>query len=422
MSISAEQRERKGGLGNFFKKLGPGLVTGAADDDPSGIATYSQAGARFGMATLWTALVTFPLMSCIQEMCARIGLVTGKGLTFILKKHYPKGILYLVVLLSIPATILNIGSDIAGMGAVCHLLWPAVPAYAFCVAFTILMIVVIIRFSYKKIASILKWLCLSMFLYIIVPFLIHPNWKQILHHTVVPTIHFNKDFILMLVAILGTTISPYLFFWQTTMEAEEKKHDGSKVIVDKQALIDMRQDVNIGMVTSNVVMYFITLTAAVVLYGHIKNLETVEQAAKALQPLAGNLSYLLFAMGILGTGFLTIPVLAGSLSYITAESFGWKAGLDKNFYQAKGFYATILVSLAVGLLITFLGFSPMKALVYTGVLYGLIAPILIAVILHICNNKRIMKDHTNKWLSNVIGMLTFVLMSVAAVALIWLSF
>ncbi|RFM26849.1 NRAMP family divalent metal transporter [Deminuibacter soli] len=407
------------GLRHFFKILGPGLVTGAGDDDPSGIATYSQAGAQFGLATLWTALITFPLMASIQGMCARIGLVTCEGLTHTLKHNYSKFILYLMLVFSVPATVLNIGSDIAGMGAVSHLLLPKVPAYLFCIVITALLMFAIVQFPYQKISSILKWLCLSMLLYIIVPFLIKPDWGSVLRNTFVPTIHFDKDFIQTLVAILGTTISPYLFFWQTTMEAEDQQHKPRKLVVSRRVLSDMKQDVNTGMFASNLVMFFIILTTGVVLHGHIKQIDTVEQAAKALEPLAGKMSYALFAVGVLGTGFLAIPILAGSLSYIVSETFGWSQGLDKKYYEAKGFYAIILLSLGVGLAINFVGLSPMKALVYTAILYGVTAPVMIAVILHICNNPKIMQKHTNGTLSNILGFTTLVVMTAAAVTLIY---
>lgn len=406
-------------LKHFVKILGPGLVTGAGDDDPSGIVTYSQAGAAHGLTTLWTALITFPLMASIQGMCARIGLITSQGLTNTLRNHYPKFILYLMLIFSIPATILNIGSDIAGMGAVSNLLLPTVPSFVFSVLFTIILMVVVVRFSYQKIANILKWLCLCMLLYIIVPFLIKPNWMDVLKHTFIPTIQFNKDYLETLVAILGTTISPYLFFWQATMEAEDIKNKARKVVVNKRILSDMKADVNTGMFASNLVMFFIILATGIVLHGHTNKIDTVEQAAKALEPLAGKLSYFCFAVGVIGTGFLAIPILAGSLSYIVAETFEWKQGLDKRFQEAKSFYLTILVSLAIGLAINFLGISPMKALIYTAILYGITAPVMIAVILHVCNNKKIMKEHTNTTLSNVLGFLTLILMTVAAISLVY---
>ena len=405
-----------------FKILGPGLVTGASDDDPSGIATYSQAGARFGLTTLWTALITFPLMAAIQGMCARIGIVTTQGLTVTLKKNYPKSILYLMLLFSLPAITLNIGADIQGMGAVAHMMLPGIPAFAFSIIFTAILMFIIIKYPYQKLSMILKWLCLSLLLYIIVPFMIKQDWGVILKNTFVPTIQFNKEFLSILVAILGTTISPYLFFWQATMEAEDVAH-GQIVMVDKRVLNDMKEDVNIGMLLSNVVMFFIILTAGSVLYkAGIRQIDTVEQAAKALEPLTGKLAYLMFTVGIIGTGLLAIPVLAGSQSYMLSETFGWEEGLDKKFPQAKAFYITIIISLLVGLSLDFIGISPIQALVYTAILYGITAPVLIAIIMHIGNNKKVMKEFTNSKLSNFLGGLTLLLMTAAAVALIYLQF
>lgn len=361
-------------------------------------------------------------MASIQGMCAKIGLITSTGLTTTLKKHYPAFILYLMLVFSVPATILNIGSDIAGMGAVSHLLIPSIPSYIFCILFTALLLVSIIKFSYQRIANILKWLCLSMLLYIIVPFLLKPDWTAVLKHTFIPTLRFDKDFLEILVAILGTTISPYLFFWQATMEAEDKKKTASKIFVNKKVLSEMKQDVTTGMFASNLVMFFIILTTGMVLHGHIKQIDTVEQAAQALEPLAGKMSYVIFAIGIIGTGFLAIPILSGSLSYIVAETFGWKKGLDKKFYQAPGFYIVLATSLLVGLGIDLIGISPLKMLIYTAVLYGMTAPVMIAVIIHICNNKKIMKQHTNSTFSNIMGALTFIVMSLAIIALLYFQF
>jgi NRAMP (natural resistance-associated macrophage protein)-like metal ion transporter len=406
-----------------FKILGPGLVTGASDDDPSGIATYSQAGAQFGYATLWTALLTFPLMAAIQGMCARIGIVTTQGLTVTLKNHYPKSILYLMLLFSFPAITLNIGADIQGMGAVANMIVPAIPPFTFSIIFTAILMIVIIKYPYQKLAKILKWLCLSILLYIIVPFMVKQDWGEVLKNTVVPTIKFNKEFLSILVALLGTTISPYLFFWQATMEAEDMKHSKRKIMVNKRILDDMKEDVNIGMLLSNVVMFFIILTAGAVLFkAGIHKIDTVDQAAKALEPLAGKLTYLIFTLGVIGTGLLAIPVLAGSQSYMLAETFGWDEGLDKKFPQAKAFYITIIVSLLIGLSLDFIGISPIQALVYTAILYGITAPVLIAIIMHIGNNKKIMGKYTNNKLSNFLGGLTLLLMTAAAVALIYFLF
>jgi len=407
-----------------LKTLGPGLVTGASDDDPSGIVTYSQAGAQFGLATLWTALLTFPLMAAVQGMAARIGMVTSQGLTGTLKMHYPRGVLYAMIIVSFPAVVLNIGADIQSMGAVAHLLIPGIPTFAFCILFTAILLWVIIRYSYRRVAALLKWLCLALLLYLIIPFLVHPNWGEVFRHTFIPTVRFDKEFMSILVAILGTTISPYLFFWQATMEAEDMEHASRKrIMIDRRLLGAMRRDVNTGMLFSNIVTYFIILTAGVVLFGGgVRQIETVEQAAHALRPLAGQLSYLLFAIGVIGTGFLGIPVMAGSVSYMLAETFGFTKGLDKKFYQARRFYGVIIVSLVAGLCLQFLGITPVQALIYTAILYGLTAPVMIVLLLHIGNNKKIMGKHTNSALSNILGALTLLLMTGAAVALLWLQF
>jgi NRAMP (natural resistance-associated macrophage protein)-like metal ion transporter len=407
----------------FWKILGPGLVTGASDDDPSGIATYSQAGAAYGLSTLWTAIITFPLMASIQEMCARIGLVTSHGLAGTLKSNYSKPVLYLMLLFSFPAIVMNIGADIAGMGAVGNLLFPSVKATYFSLGFTIVLLVLIVYLPYQKIALVLKYLCLVLLVYMIVPFLHKQDWAAVLKSTFIPTIKFDKNFIGILVAILGTTISPYLFFWQATMEVEGKKNKTRKklLMVNKRIIHEMRVDVDFGMLFSNLVMFFIILTAGSVLFnGNIHQIDTVEQAAQALKPLAGNAAYLLFAAGIIGTGLLAIPVLSGSLSYIITESFGWKEGLDKKYYQAKAFYLIIAISLILGLSLNYIGISPIKALIYSAVLYGLTAPVLIAIILHISNNKKIMGKNTNGKTSNFLGFLALILMSMAAVILIYL--
>ncbi|HEX2934666.1 MAG TPA: divalent metal cation transporter [Bacteroidales bacterium] len=405
-------------LRKFFKVLGPGLVSGASDDDPSGIATYSQAGAQFGLGTLWTALFTFPLMAAIQGMCARIGLVTSQGLTVTLKKNYPKPILYLALLLGFPAITLNIGADIQSIGAVSHMLFPVVPAFVFSLLFTFALIFFIIKYPYEKIARVLKWLCLFLLLYILVPFVVKHDWSFVLKKALMPDIKWDKGFLSMLVAILGTTISPYLFFWQTTMEAEDNAHK-EKVVINKRVLGNLKTDINSGMLLSNLVMFFIILTAGSVLYTKgTRQIATVEQAAKALEPLTGRFAYLIFALAIIGTGLLAIPVLAGSQSYMLAETFGWKAGFDRKFQQARPFYFAIIVSLLVGLSLDFLGISPMQALLYTAILYGITAPVMIAVILHIGNNKRIMGEFTNSKLSNTLGFITLILMTASAIGLL----
>jgi len=412
-----------GRVSQFFKKLGPGIITGASYDDPSGIATYSQAGAGFGMQLLWMAPFTFPMMAAIQGMCARIGMVTCEGLTHTLKKHYPRPILYGMLIFSVPAIILNISADIAGMGAVTSLLFPEVPSFVFSLVFTIVLMYMIIQFSYQKLAGILKWLCISILLYLLVPFVIKTDWGLVLRSTFIPQVHLTKDFVEMMVAILGTTISPYLFFWQVTMEAEDQNHKTKKIVVDKAMMGEMATDVNIGMFASNLVMLFIMITTGAVLFTAGKHdINTVDDAARALEPLAGKLSYLCFALGVIGTGMLAIPVLAGSLSYILAETFGWNEGLDKKFNEAKGFYIVVIISLLLGLLINLFGISPMKALIFTAIFYGLTAPVMIAVILHIGNNRKIMGEFTNKPHSNILGFLTLLLMTASAVMLIYFQF
>jgi NRAMP (natural resistance-associated macrophage protein)-like metal ion transporter len=416
-------KDNTSGLMKFWKLLGPGLITGASDDDPSGIATYSQAGAAYGLSTLWTALIAFPLMAAIQKMCATIGIVTSQGLTGTLKKHYPKSILYLMVLFSFPGIVLNIGADIAGMGAVGNLLFPKIESTYFSVFFTILLLVLIIYLPYQKIASILKYLCIVLLVYLVVPFLYKQDVLLILKSAVIPSLQFNKKYVAILVGILGTTISPYLFFWQASMEVEEMKHKTKHLVVNKNIIHDMKQDVNFGMSFSGIVMFFIILTTGTVLYNNgIHQIDTVEQAALALKPLAGNFAYLLFAIGVIGTGLLAIPVLSGSLSYIISETFGWEQGLDKKFHEAKAFYLVIAVSLMLGLSLSYIGITPIQALIYSAILYGLTAPVLIAIILHISNNKEVMGIYTNNKLTNVLGFITLILMTIAAITLLYFQF
>ncbi|MFN4975658.1 MAG: NRAMP family divalent metal transporter [Bacteroidota bacterium] len=427
MSAPSSTKKKRMSLKTKWKKvgrlIGPGLVTGASDDDPSGIATYSQAGAAYGLSTLWTSLLAFPLMASIQQMCARIGIVTEQGLTGTLKKHYPRPVLYLMLLFSFPAIVMNIGADIAGMGAVGNLLVPSIDAGIFSVFFTILLLILIIYLPYRKMASILKYLCIVMLVYFIVPFLYKQDYSKIIQSTFIPHIEFNKAFMATLVGILGTTISPYLFFWQASVEVEEQKSRKKRIMVDKQFIQEVDKDVDLGMAFSGLVMYFIILTTGTVLHqGGITTIQTVEDAARALQPLAGDAAYLLFAIGIIGTGLIAIPVLSGSLSYIFAETFGWEQGLSKKFHEARGFYTIIAISLILGLAMNYLGISPIQALIYTAILYGITAPVLIAIILHISNNKKIMGEYVNGPVSNLLGITAGIVMTIAAAALIYLQF
>jgi NRAMP (natural resistance-associated macrophage protein)-like metal ion transporter len=417
------KQKAKNRLRKFWRILGPGLITGASDDDPSGIATYSQAGAKFGLTTLWAAVVSYPLMFTIQEMCARIGIVTNRGLAGVVKDRYPKWVLYVLIFFSCPAIVLNIAADIAGMGAVASLIAPAVPAPLFSIGFTLLLLYFTIKLSYRKLAAIMKYLCMVLLVYLLVPFLAKQDIKAIISSTFIPKFTLSRDYLLVLVGVLGTTISPYLFFWQTAMEVEafpgKKKH----IVLDKFILPHMKTDVKYGMFFSVLVMYFITLTAGTVLHNSgVHEINTVEDAAKALQPLAGNLAYALFATGVIGISFLAIPVLAGSLSYIIAETFGWKEGLNKKFHEAREFYFVMIISTMAGLIIQLAGINPVKALLYTAVLYGLTAPVIIGIILHICNNKKIMEEYTNRPLVNITGFIALLLMAAAAVLLVWQLF
>lgn len=377
----------------------------------------------FGLATLWTALLSYPLMVAVQEMCARIGIVTRTGLTGVLKTHYPKPLLYGMILFSVPAIILNIGADIQAMGAVTNMLFPAVEPHWASVFFTLLLLVSIVFLPYKPIAATLKYLCLSLLLYLVVPFLVKLDYGQVLYHTLVPTVHWDKNYLLILVGILGTTISPYLFFWQTSMEVEEVGRRQNTIMVDKKLITDMRQDVDFGMFLTCLVFFFIILTTGTVLFGEgMHDINTVQDAAQALRPLAGEQAYWLFALGVIGTGMLAIPVLGGAVSYIFAETFGWAEGLNKKYYEAKGFYAVMAISLGLGLLFDYVGISPIDALLYAAVLYGLTAPLLIAMVLHISNNPSIMGTFVNSRWSNFFGILAFVLMTAAAVLLIYFLF
>ncbi|MDP1881204.1 MAG: Nramp family divalent metal transporter [Parachlamydiaceae bacterium] len=407
-------------LKHTMDKLGPGLITGCSDDDPSGIVTYTQAGAQFGLATLWTAFITYPLMYTLQEICARIGIVTGFGLAGVIKKYYSKFLLYPLLVIIFPAITFNIAANLAGMGAVAHLLYPSIPIFAYSCIFTIILIYGLFFFNYQKLAYVLKWLCGSLFVYFFIPFSVEQNWTEVLSATFIPYIEWNKEFITILVAILGTTISPYLFFWQANMSVEQKNHHISN---GNKEIREMKFDVNIGMLFSNAVMFFIILTAGTILYPQgITHISTVKEAAEALKPLAGEFAYLLFSLGVLGTGFLAIPVLAGCLGYIFSDVFDWKDGLDKTPKEAKKFYSIMLASTIFALLINLCDFDPIKALIFAAILYGLISPILILIILIIANSKKIMGKRKNGFLSNLIGIITFLLMTGSACALIieWL--
>lgn len=408
----------------LWARLGPGLITGASDDDPSGIATYSQSGASFGLTQLWTPLYTLPLMVAVQEMCGRIGLVTGRGLAAVIREHYPKWVLYGAVTLLLIANTVNIGADLGAMAAVVELVVGG-SFVIWLLLITAATLALEIFVSYKVYARYLKWLTFSLFAYIIAAFLMGQNWGEALRHLVVPSFSWTPAYIMGIIAILGTTISPYLFFWQTSEEVEEEVADGKLATMDvgtprvgRQDVRLMRVDTIIGMLFSNVVMFFIMVTAAGTLAAHgVTTINTAADAAEALRPLAGNFAFLLFSLGVLGTGLLAVPVLAGSGSYAVAETMGWRSGLYNTFSQAHGFYGVITIATLVGLIVNFIGIPPFAMLYYTAVLNGIIAPFLLVVIVLIASNKKIMGRHTNGWLSNLLGWATVLFMAAAGVAL-----
>ena len=421
--ISSSQVVKR--TGNYWHTLGPGLTTGASDDDPSGIATYSQTGAQFGYRFLWLSPVTFPLMAIVQEMCARIGLVTGRGLAGNIRLHFSRRVLYACTILLFAANAFNIGADLGAMAKGLQLLNPHFNFALTVIGFALLSLLLQILTPYARYARYLKWLAMVLFAYVLSALLAHLNWGDVLRHAVVPHISFTKDQLLLVCAILGTTISPYLFFWQTSQEVEERILQGKTTVLSRQTLTspkeikNMRIDVWSGMFLSNVVMFFIIAACGGVLFTHgITNIQTTAQAAEALRPFAGNATYFLFAVGVIGTGMLAIPVLAGSSSYAISESFRWKEGLYRNFKQAHAFYGVIIISMLVGLGINFMGIDPIKALIYAAVGNGIVSPIILALIVIISSNRKVMGPWTNKRLTTCLGWIVTSIMAVAGVAAI----
>lgn len=409
----------------FLKKLGPGFITGASDDDPSGIATYSQTGSQFGYSQLWTALFSFPFMTIIQEICGRIGMVTGKGLAKVVKEHYGRTVLFGAVAILCIANTINIGADLGAMAAAGQLLI-GFPFLVWLLVITGITLALEIFVSYATYARFLKYLTLSLFAYVVTAFVIKQDWSEIIFSTLVPSFSFSRLYLLNIVAILGTTISPYLFFWQADEEVEEEianhkltENSNAKPRINYRDIRRMRVDTFIGMLFSNLVMFFIIVTTASTLGVHgLTTITTADQAAAALRPLAGDFAFLLFAAGIIGTGLLAVPILAGSASYALAETFNWKAGLGKKFNQAKAFYVIIIISTLVGVLINFTPIQPFQMLYYTAILNGICAPPLLILIMLISRNKKIMGQYTNSRLSNIMGWIIAVVMSLAAIALI----
>jgi NRAMP (natural resistance-associated macrophage protein)-like metal ion transporter len=411
----------------WISVLGPGLTTGAADDDPSGIATYSQTGAQFGYGQLWTALYMLPFMTAVQEACARIGLVTGKGISAVVKENYSKTVLYGVVGLVVVANTINIGADIGAMASAAQLLIP-VPFIILTLFFTVSILVLEIFTNYKTYSRILKWLALALLSYPITVFIIHQDWGTVLRATVVPHIEFSFAFLFIITGVFGTTITPYMFFWEASQEVEEEKEKhlikNGKPIIGWKHIHTMRQDNTAGMIISEFTTWCIILVGATVLHNSgVKNINTAADAAKALEPLvhsfphAGYLAKLIFSIGILGLGFLAIPVLSGSAAYAVSEAFEWKASLNLKLNRAHGFYGVITIATLIGLIINFVGIDPVKALVYTAVLNGIAAVPLLFLIVRISASEKIMGEFKSGWLSKALLWFTFIFMGAAAVAL-----
>ncbi|HEY7896452.1 MAG TPA: divalent metal cation transporter [Gemmatimonadaceae bacterium] len=418
-----EDADEETGIGRFVRNLGPGLITGAADDDPSGIATYSQAGAAFGFGLLWTAILCMPLMAGVQTMCARVGVVAESGLASVLRTHYPRWLLWMVCLLLFAGNTINIAADLGGMGASAALLTGA-GAMWFVPLFTVLILALLVFASYRRMTQIFKWLTLVLFAYVAAAFFAHPHWHAVAAGTFVPRLSTNHDYVLMIVAILGTTISPYLFFWQAAQNAEQEEHDSPNSGRRRprwavhRSLQGATRDVSAGMFVSQAIMYFIILTTGATLHATHPVIDTASQAAAALAPLAGSGATVLFAAGIIGTGLLGVPVLAGSAAYALGEAAVWRTGMDETPRSAGPFYAVMAAAMLLGMGLAFAHLNAMRLLVWSAVVNGLLAPPLVIVILMICNNRAVMREHRNGWGLNVLGGCVAVLMSGAAIALI----
>lgn len=413
---------------DYWYMLGPGLTTGASDDDPSGIATYSQTGAQSGFGLLWMAAFTFPLMAVVQEMCARIGLVTGRGLAGNIRTHFGKRTLYITTFFLFAANTFNVGADIGAIASGTQLLRPSLSFSLLVIGYTIFIMLLQIFTPYVRYARYLKWLALVLFAYILSAILAHPDWHTVASNAIIPRISFNKNELLIICAVLGTTITPYLFFWQTSQEVEEEIAAGQTTIKSRtgsspEEMKKMRIDVWSGMFLSNAVFFFIVAACATVLFAHgMTDINTAAQAAQALRPFAGNQAYLLFAVGILGMGLLAIPVLAGSSAYAISESMGKRQGLNSKLKQGYAFYGSIIISMLVGLGLNFVGLNPIKALIYSAVLNGVVAPIIIVQIVLIARNKKLMGEWVNGRLSTSVGWLTILLMTASGIAAVYSLF
>ena len=406
----------------FLSQLGPGLVTGASDDDPSGIGTYSIAGAQFGFASLWTAWFLFPLMAAVQMMCARLGLVSGRGLAGLLRIHYGRAILWPACALLAFANLVNIGADLGAMASATAMMTGIKPYY-FTPVFAALIGGLVAWASYRNIATVFKWLTLVLFAYVISAFLVHPDWGEVLHRTAVPRIQWSGRYLATLVAILGTTISPFLFFWQATQEVEEDRDHGKSTVAKRRGATNAevnssRNDVITGMFFSNLIMYFIILTTAATLHAHGQtHIETTEQAAEALRPLAGRAAYLLFTLGIVGTGMLSVPVLAGSTAYAVSEGAGWRNSLEYRPHGAPEFYFILLVALGIGGALNYFGFGVVAMLFWSAVINGVLAPPLIVLVVLMSCDRRIMGRRVASPLLRFLGWFAAAIMTLAAVGM-----
>lgn len=417
------ERFRPSLIRRFFRELGPGLITGAADDDPSGISTYSVTGAAFGYAQLWTVFLAFPLMAGVQIMCARLGLVSGRGLAGVLRRQYPKWVLLGACALLTIANTVNIGADLGGMAEAMELI-TGIPSLVWVPAFAGLIVALLIWSSYRHIARVFKWLTLVLFAYVAAAFFAHPRWGEVLEATFVPHIEWNARYMATFVAILGTTISPYLFFWQAAQEVEEEREKGRRSVrlrrgATEEELRAARADVLTGLAFAGVVMYFIILTTGATLYrtGQ-RDIETARQAAEALRPLAGNAAYLLFTLGLVGTGMLGIPALAGSAAYAVAEALHWRGSLNDRPRVAKKFYGVLATAVALGLALNYLKVNAVKMLFYAAVVNGVLAPPLIVLVTMLTSDKKVMGSRTNSPLLKVLGWLTALVMTAATIAMV----
>lgn len=408
------------GVKKFWKYLGAGFISGASDDDAAAITTYAIAGTRLGFSSLWTVFFTFPLMSAVQEMSARIGIITKIGLAGVLKKYYSRWLLGLIVVIMASTNILNIGADLSGMSAATNLIIPGAPERALDIVYALIIILLIIFWDFKRIIKYFKWLALTLLFYIAAALMISHDWSEIFRKVAFPALILNRETVSIIIAIFGTTLAPYMFFWQTSQEAfEEKEHHHNHDLQNDRKLEKeikhMAGDVTFGMFFSNLIKFFIMILAATLFFSTNIKIQTIEEISQLLKPLLGGLGQLVFTLGIIGTGFLIIPILAAGSAYILSEAFNWRSGLDKDFKKAKGFYLVIIASTVLAMILNYFGFNPVRLLFYTAFFHGLVLPPLILTILLISNNKKIMGSYTNGKFSNALGFIALLFMSAAVI-------